>query len=154
MWCCITGWGAPASYNVPSKHWKLLTQWHGITSHTTGMLKTCNLQVQTVCSLLVLLNVNIYILCAMVYDKLPKRSLCPTGILPSCIHLHTYLVLDIDILCFQRRSLITLHYNLLVLQSYIHTAHFTTKSDILVSQDLSFLKHTNTNNDLLGLPQQ
>ena len=46
---------------VPSKHrMPGLTEWHGSTSQKTGILEECNLHVQTVCSLLVHLNTNIY----------------------------------------------------------------------------------------------
>jgi len=82
-WAHPMAWvGRSCKQHVPSKHTMPgLTQWHGSTSQTTGILEKRNLHVQTVCSLLVHLNMNIYILCAMAYDKLAKHPLHPADTL-------------------------------------------------------------------------
>jgi len=68
--------------HVPSKQRKPgLTQWHGSTSQKTVIFEKRNLHVQTVCSLLVHLNLNIYILCATVYNNLAKPPLHPADTL-------------------------------------------------------------------------
>jgi hypothetical protein len=59
--------------------WAHPMAWHHIQN--TGILEKHNLHVQTVCSLLVRLNMNNYILCAMAYDKLAKPPLYPTDTL-------------------------------------------------------------------------
>jgi len=98
--------------HVPSKHrMPGLTQWHGSTSQKTGICEKLNRHVQTVCSLPVRLNMNIYILCAMAnvhWPNLPSTQLIhELKILPSRIHVDTHTVLERGIICFQGKSLIT-----------------------------------------------